>query len=117
MSRLRAALTAVWEFVVGDDWRSAVGVVLALGLTGLVAGLGVSAWWVMALAVPLLLGLSILRAARAAERERDSPGPREGTGARSSEPTARPSASGEARGAEGPIGRTGAGRRAPMHHH
>jgi hypothetical protein len=68
MSWLRGPPAAAWEFVVGDDWASAVGVVVALGLTGLVAGLGVSAWWVMPLAVLLLLGLSILRAARKAER-------------------------------------------------
>jgi hypothetical protein len=68
MSWLRGAPGAVGEFIVGDDWASAVGVVVALGLTGLAAGLGVSAWWVMPLAVLLLLGLSILRAARKAER-------------------------------------------------
>jgi hypothetical protein len=68
MSWVRASPAAVWEFIVGDDWPSAVGVVLALALTGLVAGLGVSAWWVMPIAVLLLLGLSILRAAREAGR-------------------------------------------------
>jgi hypothetical protein len=68
VSWLRSAPAAVWDFIVGDDWPTAIGVVLALGLTGLVAGLGVSAWWVMPLAVVLLLGFSILRAAREAER-------------------------------------------------
>jgi hypothetical protein len=57
-------MTAVWEFFVGDDWRIAVGVILALGITALVAALDAAAWWVMPVAVPLLLGLSLRRAAR-----------------------------------------------------
>jgi hypothetical protein len=64
MSRARAFLLSVWEFVVGDDWRTALGVALALALTAIVAGAGVSAWWVMPIAVIVLLALSIRRAAR-----------------------------------------------------
>jgi hypothetical protein len=52
-----------WEFVVGDDWVVALGVAVALGVTALVAAAGVAAWWIMALAVPLLLALSLRRAA------------------------------------------------------
>ena len=55
----------VWDFVVGDDWRIAVGVVAALGLTALAADEGLSAWWIMPLAVAGVLGLSAWRAARA----------------------------------------------------
>ena len=57
MSWIRGTLVGVWEFVVGDDWVTAVGVVIALALTALV-----SAWWVMAAAVPILLALSLWRA-------------------------------------------------------
>ena len=64
MKRIRMLLLAVWEFVAGDDWRTAVGVVLALGLTAIVAAVGISAWWVMPLAVLGLLALSIRRAAK-----------------------------------------------------
>jgi hypothetical protein len=64
MRRLRAAARGVWEFVVGDDWRTALGVVLALALTSLVAALNVAAWWVMPVAVPAILGLSLRRASR-----------------------------------------------------
>jgi hypothetical protein len=64
MTQVRAFLLGVWEFVVGDDWRTAIGVALAIGLTALVASAGISAWWVMPLAVLVLLVLSILRAAR-----------------------------------------------------
>ena len=66
MTRVRAFPAAVWEFVVGDDWRTAIGVALAIALTALIAAAGVSAWWVMPLAVVGLLALSIRRAARGA---------------------------------------------------
>jgi hypothetical protein len=66
MTRVQAFFLGVWEFVVGDDWRTALGVVLALGLTALLAETAVSAWWVMPLAVLGLLALSIRRAARGA---------------------------------------------------
>ncbi len=68
MTRVHGFLLAVWEFVVGDDWRAAIGVALALALTALIAAVGVSAWWVMPLAVFGLLVLSIRRAARGSSR-------------------------------------------------
>ncbi|MGI8712718.1 MAG: hypothetical protein ACR2NR_05935 [Solirubrobacteraceae bacterium] len=55
-------LRFVWDFVVGDDWRIAVAVVLALAATALVAGAGVSAWWILPLAVAALLVFSVWRA-------------------------------------------------------
>ena len=64
MSWIVRAARAVWEFVVGDDPWTALGVVVALGATALIAGAGVPAWWVMPLAVLVLLGLSLRRAAR-----------------------------------------------------
>jgi hypothetical protein len=60
---IKAAL-AVWDFVVGDDWVTAIGVVVALGLTALIAAAGGAAWWVMPAAVIALLALSLRRAAR-----------------------------------------------------
>ena len=66
MKRLQSGARGVWEFVVGDDWRTALGVVLALALTAALAETAVAAWWVMPLAVCVLLALSIRRAARAA---------------------------------------------------
>ena len=53
-----------WDFVVGDDWRIAVGVVLALGATAAVAATDEPAWWLLPLAVVLLLYASLRRAAR-----------------------------------------------------
>jgi hypothetical protein len=61
---LRAGLAAVLDFVVGDDWRTAVGVVVALALTAAIVQTGVAAWWVLPVAVVVLLALSIRRAMR-----------------------------------------------------
>ncbi len=69
MDRVRAVLAGVWEFVVGDDWRTALGAALAIALTALLAAGGVSAWWVMPVAVLALLALSIRRAARESHRD------------------------------------------------
>jgi hypothetical protein len=64
MSLLGRAARAVWDFVAGDDWRTALGVAGSLGLTALIAGAGVSAWWIMPMAVVALLALSLRREAR-----------------------------------------------------
>jgi hypothetical protein len=64
MSWVASTLKGVWEFVVGDDWVTAVGVVAALGVTALIAGATATAWWVMPIAVVALLALSLRRAAR-----------------------------------------------------
>lgn len=64
MRALSAALKAVWDFIAGDDWVSAFGVVAALGITALIAGAGVAAWWVMPAAALALLAGSLRRAAR-----------------------------------------------------
>ena len=55
-----------WDFVVGDDWRVAAGVVVALGAVGLLAHSRIEAWWVAPIAVVLLLALSLRRATRPA---------------------------------------------------
>ncbi|HXN38400.1 MAG TPA: hypothetical protein VN892_10205 [Solirubrobacteraceae bacterium] len=70
MTRLDAFVRGVWDFVVGDDWLTALGVVLALGLTALLANASLSAWWVMPPAVVGLLALSIWRAAQGGSRRR-----------------------------------------------
>ncbi len=63
MRRVREFLLGVWEFIAGDDWLTAAGVVLALGATALVSESS-SAWFVMPVAVGFLLSLSIWREAR-----------------------------------------------------
>jgi hypothetical protein len=67
MKRIRAGVAGIWDFIVGDDWVTAAGVVAALGLTALVSGER-GAWLVMPLAVVFLLTLSIWREARKAHR-------------------------------------------------
>lgn len=64
MSRLRAVAFWLWDFFVGDDWITALGVVVAIGVTALVASTGTVAWWIMPAAVIALLALSVRRAAR-----------------------------------------------------
>ncbi len=53
-----------WNFVVGDDWRAAAGIVVAIGATAAVAAGGVDAWWLMPLAVAGILALSLRRETR-----------------------------------------------------
>lgn len=64
MTRLVSVLRSVWEFVVGDDWRIAAGVIIALGVTAAIATTAVAAWWVLPVAVLMLLAESVWRAAR-----------------------------------------------------
>jgi hypothetical protein len=65
MTALRRALLAIWDFVVGDDWRTAAGVVLALVVTALIAHhTRVAAWWITPVAVVALLALSLRRVVR-----------------------------------------------------
>jgi hypothetical protein len=62
MSWIGRVARGVWDFVVGDDWVTAAGVVVALGITAAVAGAGAGGWWVMPPAVVALLALSLRRA-------------------------------------------------------
>jgi hypothetical protein len=64
MNLLLKAARGVWEFLAGDDWPTAFGVVAALALTALIAGTGAAAWWIMPPAVLALLALSVRRATR-----------------------------------------------------
>jgi hypothetical protein len=64
MSYVRRFVGFWWDFVVGDDWRVAAGIALALGLTAALTNRGWSAWWLMPLAVAVLLARSLQRATR-----------------------------------------------------
>jgi uncharacterized membrane protein len=64
MTRVKRLFLGVREFVVGEDWRTALGVVLALMLTALLAERMSSDWWVMTIAVVGLLALSVRTASR-----------------------------------------------------
>ena len=64
MSRLRSFGRFWWSFVVGDDWRVAAGIAVALLLTWLLAEGGANPWWLLPIAVALLLAGSLRRATR-----------------------------------------------------
>jgi hypothetical protein len=53
-----------WDFVVGDDPLAALGVAAAIGATAALTAAGVAAWWLLPLAVLLVLYVSLRRAAR-----------------------------------------------------
>ena len=53
-----------YEFIVGDDWLVAAGVVAALAITWVLAHNDVAAWWLMPVAVVALLIISLWRAIR-----------------------------------------------------
>ncbi len=61
---LRAFGAFWWDFIVGDDWRIAAGVVLALAATAGLAAAGLAAWWLLPLVVAMLLVVSLRRATR-----------------------------------------------------
>ena len=60
--RLRAVAMFVWDFVVGDDWRLAVGVAVGLAVTALIASSGVAAWWLLPALAGAILTISVWRA-------------------------------------------------------
>jgi hypothetical protein len=60
---LRAFGRFWWNFIVGDDWRVAAGVAVALALTYLLTHEGVNAWWLLPAAIALVLADSLRRAA------------------------------------------------------
>jgi hypothetical protein len=59
MSRIVAFGRFWWDFVVGDDWVAAAGVIAGLALAAVLA-----AWWVLPIAVAIVLTMSVLREAR-----------------------------------------------------
>lgn len=63
MTRKLKAFGHFWyDFVIGDDWRVAAGVVLALFLTWAVSTTSVSAWWVTPVVFVALLPYAVWRA-------------------------------------------------------
>jgi hypothetical protein len=64
VSRLRSFGRFWWDFVVGDDRRVAAGLAVALALTWLLAHEDVSAWWLLPVAVVLLLADALRRESR-----------------------------------------------------
>ena len=66
MKKLAAFGHFWWDFVIGDDWLVAVLVVVAICATAALTAAGVTAWWLVPVAVPAILWLSLRRAIRSA---------------------------------------------------
>ena len=64
MSYVRQFLKFWYDFIIGDDWSIAVGVVAGLVLTAMLVRRSVDAWWLMPLAVTVLLAVSLWREVR-----------------------------------------------------
>jgi hypothetical protein len=62
VTRLSAFVRFWYDFIVGDDWRVAVGVGAGIALTAVVTSAGLSAWWLMPVAVVASLFASLWRA-------------------------------------------------------
>ena len=62
MKRLVAFGRFWYDFVVGDDWTIALGVVVAVAVTALAAHHGITAWPILPGSVAALLTWSIFRA-------------------------------------------------------
>lgn len=65
MTRTRTLLRFMWDFVVGDDWRIAAAVTVALLATLALTKPGVTAWWLLPAVVVVMLTVSVWAAARA----------------------------------------------------
>ncbi len=64
MKHLRSFARFWWNFIVGDDWRVAAGLAVGLVLTWYVTDRGTDAWWLLPIAVVLLLADSLWRSTR-----------------------------------------------------
>jgi hypothetical protein len=62
INRVRRFLSFWYDFVIGDDWRVAAAVVVALLATAAVGMAGLPSWWVLPAAVVLVLPVSLWRA-------------------------------------------------------
>lgn len=65
MKRFRGFAAFWYHFIIGDDWRIAVGVVLGLGLIAVIVhGAHIQAWWLLPIMVITMLTLSLWRETR-----------------------------------------------------
>jgi hypothetical protein len=56
------AFAAFWiDFIVGDDWRIAVAVVVGLAVTAVLVWTGIPAWWVLPVGIAGYLAVSMTR--------------------------------------------------------
>ena len=70
MNRLRSFGAFLYDFIVGDDWRSAVAVVVGRAATWEVSRQTSDSWWVVLVAVAVILPVSLWREVRRARTRR-----------------------------------------------
>jgi 1,4-dihydroxy-2-naphthoate octaprenyltransferase len=70
-ARLKAFGLFWYDFIIGDDWSVAAGVVIALALIAVVSRTSAPAWWILPVVVIALLPVSVWREIRA-ERRKDA---------------------------------------------
>jgi hypothetical protein len=51
------------DFIIGDDWRVAAGVVLAVAATALLSHQSIESWWLLPLATAVVLTIAVWRRA------------------------------------------------------
>jgi hypothetical protein len=66
MTHLRTFGKFWYDFIVGDDWRVAVGAAIAIALTFVAAHRGANWWWLLPLMDSALLTISVRRATQPA---------------------------------------------------
>lgn len=81
MQRLRAFGAFWYDFVIGDDWLVAAGVVLGLAGTWVLHRAGIAAWWLLPVLIAVLLPVSLRRAISAPLLPRRTPAQRTPQGA------------------------------------
>ena len=53
----------LYRFIVGDDWRVALVVLIALAATGVFQAEHISAWWLVPMVAIVMTGISLRRSA------------------------------------------------------
>jgi hypothetical protein len=69
MKHLKAFGAFWYDFIIGDDWVVALGVVVALTVTWVASHhTTIATWWIVPVAALALLGISLLRATHTKRR-------------------------------------------------
>jgi hypothetical protein len=64
MRYIRSFALFWWDFIVGDDYRVALSVVVLLSATAVLSHAGVAVWWLLPTGVVLTLAVSVFSVAR-----------------------------------------------------
>lgn len=64
MNAVKNFLAFLYDFVVGDDWRMSVAVIVGLFVTAIAARGGLNPWWLLPVFVAVGLGISLRRVVR-----------------------------------------------------